>query len=353
METKKIDWIIKAKGVSILGVVAYHTAGLFDNFKFSIIANSGVFCVQVFLIISAYLTFLSLEKNKEWNTKKYFNYFFHKLLRLMPTLYLVCLFYFIQHCIVIKRFPASNDGIWLSSFFALTFLNGFSYNFINSFMNWYIGDLVIFYAIAPFIKKIIDTPKKSIILFILSIFISDFCTIILEKLGFDITGYFNFWFIRNFPVLTLGIIFFYFTKYKDDVAISSSVYTFLFIISFGFFVSKGNNRFFENRVQIAILLFIMLYILFDKLETGKLFNFLNTFGDHSYGIYLIHGCVLLIIRKYEILSNNTLNFIIYYFIVLLSSLFISMVLNKFIEVPFWNLTKRKQYNTNELEASKN
>ena len=59
VEIKKIDWISKAKGFAILGIIAVHVAQQFELPYISRFLFSGQFCVQLFFIISAYLSFKS------------------------------------------------------------------------------------------------------------------------------------------------------------------------------------------------------------------------------------------------------------------------------------------------------
>ena len=165
----KINWISEAKGFAILGVVAVHTVQQFSVAYVSSIAHAGRFCVQLFFIISAYLTFTSLDKNPaDWTVQRYCKYLAHKILRFIPVLYTAVLWHFISYTVELGHLPAFRDDIWKKAFFALTFLNGFSYHYVNPWMNWYIGTLVVFLVIAPLLKRLIDTPKKSVLFFAFS-----------------------------------------------------------------------------------------------------------------------------------------------------------------------------------------
>ena len=77
-----IEWITKAKGLAIIGVVAVHTVQVFDITGLIVeIADAGKYGVSLFFIISAYLTFMSFDKHpSRWTIKTYFHYLLHKLL---------------------------------------------------------------------------------------------------------------------------------------------------------------------------------------------------------------------------------------------------------------------------------
>ena len=339
---EKIDWISKAKGFAILGVVAVHTGQSFTNSYISEIASGGQFCVQLFFVISAFLAFKSLNKNEITNPKTYFRYLLHKITRLMPVLYTACLWHLIMYCIDIHGIPNIRDSIWRDGFFAVTFLNGFSYYHINPWYNWYIGDLIIFLVLAPFIKKIIDTPKKSVLLFFFSFLIGCTSNGILKKCGIYTDWYFYFWFPRQFPSLALGIFLYNFQKEEDYQNKINSLFTLAFIISFGFILSKDWKPILDNHVQYGILLLVFSYTLFNR--KTKSFNWLKALGDNSDGIYLFHGCLLPIIsnliNKIGFIKSSY-SFILCYLTVVLLGLCCSIIVKKILEKPFINFLEAK------------
>lgn len=341
MGNDKIVWISKAKGFAILGVLSVHTCQRFEISHFSSVAYAGQYCVQLFFIISAFLAFKSLEKGEITNLKTYFKYLLHKITRFMPILYSACLWHLIMYCIKIQGIPNIRDSVWRNGFFAVTFLNGFSYNYINPWYNWYIGDLVIFLALAPLIKKMIDTSKKSVLLFIISFLIGYTSTFVLSKCGIDTGWYFYFWFPRQFPSLAIGIVFYYLQTEKDVQSKINSIQTFAFIVSFCFLLSKCYRGVLQNHIQFGLLLLIFSYTLFNR--KTRMFDWLKILGDNSYGVYLFHGCLLPIVSKAIIkcgFNNVNCCFIFCYTIVLLLSLCCSMIIVKFLERPFLYFLKQ-------------
>ncbi|MBP5563078.1 MAG: acyltransferase family protein [Bacteroidales bacterium] len=124
-KSRKTDWISKAKGFGVLGVVAVHTIQRFSvsSHALSNTATAGLYCVQLFFVITAYLTFVSLDKNKPQLTmRNYLKYFGHKLVRLTPVLYTAVFWH------ILMNFPLlfgtrieHNVHLWKNSFFAVTF----------------------------------------------------------------------------------------------------------------------------------------------------------------------------------------------------------------------------------------
>ena len=344
----KTDWISKAKGFGILGIVAVHTIQRFSlsSHSLSNTATAGMYCVQLFFAISAYLTFVSLDKNKmPWTFKGYLKYMGHKLVRLVPVLYIAVLWHILMsypiiHGIVIEN----NSHVWKNTLYAVTFLNGFSYQYINPWLNWYIGDLVIFWVLAPFLFRWISTVKKSVWFFVLSMVVAWLSNLVLEGFGVDTSWYFYFWFPHQLPVLVIGMMFYQFQK-SSFVTSKMSVLTLAFVVStcmlLSFFLFSTSPM--ELHVRYGLFLFVFAYLLFNY--SGKWFNWLKLLGDNSYGIYLFHGCLLAVfdyaVNKYDISKESIPNFICYYVLLVLVSLAFAKTANLLFEKPFFKFMKRK------------
>lgn len=340
----EMDWISKAKGFGILGVVAVHTVLRFTVSEYlTSVACAGRYCVQLFFVISAYLTFISLERNKEpLDLKSYLMYFGHKLVRLIPVLYTAVLWHIISYSVLHGGVSEINTAIWKDAFFAVTFLNGFSVLHINPWLNWYIGDLVIYYAIAPFLFHWIDTFKKSVWFFIVTMVFAWLSNIVISLLNFDAGAYFCFWLPNQLPVLAIGTMLYHFQK-SSFVAIKNSILTLLFVISSCLLLSLS---FFttpmEIHVRYGLFLLVFVYTLFNY--SGRMFNWLKILGNYSYGIYLYHWCLLSIFDSFMnrngISRSSIINFICYYVLLVLISLLIAKLANMVFEKPFFGFTKR-------------
>ena len=314
----KVSWISETKGFGTLGIVATHSLICFEPPFFLSVINAGRFCVQLFFILSAYLTFLSLDKNGiPQDFREYLKYLLLKIARLFPLMFIMVLWRFALRCLETKAVPGLYDSIWLDSFFAITFLNGFSYSHINPWGNWYAGILVMFYVLAPALKRFANTSKKTILLFVAAILVDSLSGFLLESHGIDTGWYFYFWFPSQFPVLILGMLFYYFEKESRFMnrEIKNSIYTFAFVVVCGFIISKCFHSIMGTHVQYGILLFSFCYLLFEKSEIKPKFDLLKILGDNSYGIYLFHLCLIPVmgggISKLCI-KSNALNYILCY-----------------------------------------
>lgn len=345
--SEKTGWISKAKGFGILGVVAVHTIQRFSISSHSLtnIATAGMYCVQLFFVISAYLSFVSLEKNKQsLSLKSYLQYFGHKLVRLVPVLYTAVLWHIMMsYPLIHGKVIEHNAFVMKKAFFAVTFLNGFSYHYINPWINWYVGDLVIFLALAPLLYRWINTVKKTVWFFVVSMVFAWLSSRVLTRFGIDTSWYFYFWFPNQLPVLAIGMMFYHFQK-NSFVGCKNSILTLAFVVStclllsFFFFTTPM-----ELHVRYGLFLFIFAYTLFNN--SGKWFNWLKVLGDNSYGIYLYHCCLLAVfdyaVNKYEINKVSVLSFICYYVLLVIVSLAFARLANVLLEKPFFRFMKTK------------
>ena len=346
--SEKTDWITKAKGFGILGVVAVHTIQRFTISSHSLTdtARAGMYCVQLFFIISAYLTFISLDKNKRpLTTINYLRYIGHKLVRLVPILYTAVIWHVLMNYpLLFGEAIEHQSHIWRNAFYAVTFTNGFTYHYINPWVNWYIGDVVIFWAVAPFLFRWINSVKRSVWFFVVSITFS--WLISFTYGGFDeyTIWFLYFWFPSQLPVLAIGIMFYHFQK-SSYVASKHSFLTLAFVVSscllMSFFLWVPTPM--EIHVRFGLFLFVFAYTLFYY--SGKWFNWLKVLGNNSYGVYLYHWCLIpifdYIVRKYGVSQTSIVNFVCYYVLLILISLLFAKFANILFEKPFFRLMKRK------------
>lgn len=139
------------KGIAICSVIMAHTGANALPSILGMAGGNGNRGVQLFFVISGYLTFLSLQNNKEsvvgWWVKKF--------IKLLPLYYIA---------LIISTFGGGQSA-WLGSeghisglnFIAHLFLlHGFIPHYCNSIIGgeWYLGTLVIFYMLAPFLYSV-------------------------------------------------------------------------------------------------------------------------------------------------------------------------------------------------------
>ena len=338
-----IEWITKAKGLAIIGVVAVHTVEVFDiKGLIAEIADAGKYGVSLFFIISAYLTFMSFDKHpSRWTINTYFHYLLHKLWRLAPVLYIAVLWHLAQYFVALERIPDLTDDMWKNAFYAATFTNGFSPRYFNPWFNWYIGTLVVFLLIAPLIHKWINNSIRAIWFFLGSLILSKITLHLMACVGFNDGSYLYGWLPRQLPVLSLGIVFYYFSKKESQKAVS----LFAIIVSICLCLSICTSfKIMETHVTAGLLLYLITSLAFNR--SNRWTNWLKPLGEYSYGVYLFHGCLLL--KTFRVVSNrigidksSLGTFFIYFFLLFGISMIISYLVNRYIEKPLFRFTKKK------------
>lgn len=341
----EIEWISKAKGFAILAVVACHTAQQFAIHNgITRMADAGRYGVQLFFVISAILAYKSFEKNKISTWKSYIKYMCKRLVRLMPVLYLAILWNISNYCVSAGQVPGIKDEIWEMALYPALFINGFSYKYFNPWMTWYIGVYVMFVAIAPLIHKYINSAKKAIIFFtvtaILGWLINYILVLFCGVLNDD--WFFYGWLPRQLPVFALGIVFYYFMTVDSLPAIGKSIPVFVFVVSAGFLISMvAFTSPLELHVRYGILLTCFCFILFNR--QWRFFECLKPLGNQSLGIYLFHGCLITIFNalgnSIQLNRSSLLVFLLYYICLVSASFIVSLLVNRFVEKPFFKLTK--------------
>lgn len=227
MKKVELSWVDSLKGIAICGVVMIHSGGAHLLGILGSIGFMGKNGVQLFFVISALLAYISLDRffydrKSEVKMKTIALWWKKKFVRLVPLWYLsilVCTIYGGNH-----YWLGIEGHITVNNILShVLFVHGFFPHYINSIIGveWYLGNLVIFFIFVPFIYKYVDSLKKSVALFVGSTF---FCNILnyyavsflpqtedayIYELYFSTT-----WIFAQLPVLMLGIVLYFILK-KD------------------------------------------------------------------------------------------------------------------------------------------
>jgi peptidoglycan/LPS O-acetylase OafA/YrhL len=333
------------KGIGILGVVLVHCGINTSNELVSSIVANGARGVQLLFIINAFLIFISLSKIK-LDRKNIILWYKNKFLRIIPLYW----FFTFLHLAVFglgERYylgPLPKVS-WLNILCNLFFLQGFYpyYNSINA--NWFMGVLAIFYLIAPFLYKIIDSLEKSI----LAVLLVTPCGYILMHfaIGLNVLEVKGIWndyvniisFPAEFPVILLGILTYYIYKeiigkdvLKNKVIFSAVLTFFSAFCMLSVLLRKNYFTIFNNIFSFGVLLMLIVIaqlIYPTKIIKNQVFAFC---GRHSYGIYLSHIIVMKYVKNIVGLFGNNIIFDIVAYVATVSiSIAVSLIAEKLIE----------------------
>lgn len=285
----RVIWIDALKGIAICGVVLIHSgaSGLPSILgRLGILGKNGV---QIFFVISAYLAYSSLEKLSKFNNGKLSfalikEWWFHKFLRLIPLYYIAIIAYlFIEGA---GRYWLGSEGSisLLNVLCHMLFIHGLVPHYIDSIIGveWYLADLAIFYLLAPFLYKYINSVEKAFMGLILTMYGYS----IAERLihlnipvqdSYIYENYFaSFWFVRQIPILFCGIIL-YFLLRSDvlDKIKNKKVMSYALLILCSIMIAGemyGKNTLFGMKGDIRISLWLTGVVISQALYSNVVIN---------------------------------------------------------------------------------
>lgn len=190
----------------MLGVIMVHLNNAIPapNSLLSKVATVGAKCPQLFFIISAYMTWKSLDAHG-LDIKTFWK---KRFVRIAPLFY-VAIFWglLVPH----PTFSSVPDLIS-----HILFFNGLNPAWINSIMGteWYIADLVLFYLMGPVLWRIVKDLRSAVAALAGSIVLSIAFTIIINNIvdmsvPADEMYFRTFCIINQLPILLMGIVVFY------------------------------------------------------------------------------------------------------------------------------------------------
>lgn len=352
-EINQYNFIDALRGIAILLVIATHVAPIAPPSipVLRMIAQSVAYGVQLFYIVSALTLFLSTDQRAHLEKNPIRNFFIRRLFRIVPLFYLSVLAY----TVVFGTGPnywAPNGLEWWHYVLTLLFLNGWHPEAINAIvpLGWSIAIEMTFYPLIPFlykkIKGMTDAILFIVISLILQIILVTFYKPILLKYatGYIVQSYFYLWFFAQLPIFGLGILTYLFLKEQPQKSrkLGIALLT-LFVLLYIAFLQTGTyldiipHHFFYGIVFLVLTL--GLYFNPIKLLVN---SFTRWIGKISYSLYLVHFIFLPYLRGWINLDGlgKTIQFSLYFLILLIISSVISYITYRLVEIPSMNAGKR-------------
>lgn len=291
---KEITWINSLKGIAIIGVIIVHSAQGSQTFPSSLknIIAFGQQGVQIFILLSGFLSYMSYEKRVVNNLQKPFVWQLKKLIGILPVYYL-CL---VVYCVI------NNNQISVGNLISHIFL---VFDFFPQYYNgiieiaWYVSLLTMWDLILPIIYKLINSLEKSILSYVI---ISVICATILMivNTNVDISDS-NLWVYLNvcsplvrFPIFFLGVMTYHFSRYLQNIDFKRkrlfSVSLLLLSMIFIDGEIKGINTVSYlgtyERNALWMVIFVMSISVYQwKVVDNKVFQ---KVGKNTYSIFLFH-----------------------------------------------------------------
>ncbi|WP_238886784.1 acyltransferase [Clostridium sp. YIM B02551] len=312
----------KLMGIAILWVMLFHAKISYTNNVISFIKKIGYGGVDIFIFLSGFGLYLSLEKNRE----NVLNFYERRIKRILP-------YYmpFISTWIIYKKF--FNGGISIREALGNIFMFGYWINLQNQF-NWYVQDIFLFYLISPILYLIISKSKKSyksMFKMVIVFFISCICFF----------GNFNLIAISRLPIFVIGMYFAHnYTKGKQislNKSIISLTLNIIGLISLYYFITYKADYLWKYGLWwypfvfiTPILIFILSFIfgILEKLKMKFILKCFEAIGVCSFELYMIHIFFYEIFDNYKVVHN--LGFILLIIVIFIASIsyhfFISYIL---------------------------
>lgn len=356
---KERNVIDSLKGIGILGIILVHYGLTSSNELISGIVFNGARGVQLMYVINGFLIFHSLSKING-DRKSIRDWYIGKFARLIPLYY----FFTLLHLIVF----GTGERYWIGTFTEVSwinilsnflFLHGFHPYFINAINeNWFMANIAIFYIIAPFLAKKVNSLEKSIIVllllvpagFVLKSVVIDWDIMEVHSIWNDYVNILSF--LSELPIIMLGILcYFLYKKHvitkKGEKFISYACLIAVVIPLYSLFLNKDyfivyNNIFTFGLIFSVVLLSQLIYPL--KAINNHVFGIL---GKHSYGIYLSHIFIISLLKNIGITGDNEnigvriLGFFVSIILSLLTSIIAEQTVEKYMNKLFQYIAMKK------------
>lgn len=303
------------KGIAILGVIMVHSGAASLPGLFGKIGAAGAKGVQLFLIITAYLTWKSVSRVREGKESGR-NWLIQRFIRIAP-LYYVCIAVYLAALGSGKRYwlgTLERVSVW-NVLSHLLFLNGLNPFWTNSILGveWYLAAIVLFYVFALLFYKKADSFERAaagLTICSLGYFVLKTLS---NRISFGENDYIwrnymdGFSFFSSLPVLMLGVVLFYICKsetfeaYRGKAVLSyavgiSAVWVLLCLVVGESYLGGKYGLVITTEFLYGIG-FSMLFIS-QRIKSWKLIDnpFFGILGRYSYGMFLIH---MLLAEKYD------------------------------------------------------
>lgn len=135
-------------GIAILWILWFHTEMIFKSSIVHLIKMLGYGGVDIFFFLSGFGLYKSLEHNT--NILLFYK---RRINKICPSYFPILFIWMILQ--ILKKMPDNIEGFLVGNITGVSLWARTSPHF-----NWYIQSLLVFYMIAPLIKKIIDVYEK-------------------------------------------------------------------------------------------------------------------------------------------------------------------------------------------------
>ena len=333
-----------------------------DNFRAETIFLGGL-GVDLFFVLSGFLiTFLLLKEKEQFFKIDYKAFYMRRILRIWPLYYVVVIlslfilpnFDIFSIPLLHSKFNPSTDWLYVLLFFILMLPNVLFFIKPIHFatQTWSIGTEEQFYLIWPLL---ISKTKKYKVLFVSVLVTYWIFYFFINSSFFDdfrsIDIFRNFYSLFKIDVLTIGAFAAILCFEKNtilDKIINFKVFIVAILLLLYFYT---NENLFVERIVYSLLfaLLILNLVNLQSLSTVLEFKVINYLGKISYGIYMYH-LILIVMILNILIKLNCFNNILLYVLSFTVTIVVSSLSYEYIEKPFLKLKLKYTYFENKKES---
>lgn len=265
--------------------------------------------VELFLLLTGYTAFLSIDRHKDSSPLSYYR---RRLARILPSYYGVVLIYFFIYLVVLgERYPAKQVVVSLIKYFTLT-----TTFFPRDLIFWfYLGTtgtivtIMLFYIIAPFLYKLINNFRRSVVALFVAFVICQVWVHFLGQLyaGTEYAGRHPAYFIY---LCFFGVAAYFAVKEKkifEYIAV-------LMVMGVGFLILDVSNTKLYWIIMFTTLLLVTMdiedWIPDNRLSRGAV-SVVRFISKYSYALYLGHPIGILIMKSIFDPDTTTMPIVLY------------------------------------------
>lgn len=291
--------------------------------------------VAMFFVISGYLMMQSLDSCRSLS-----EYYKKRVIRIIPSYYAIVLTGLIVWDVILAKMPEDSMGLgWLRYFLFLnTIVPSKDYYSWNDLWGlWTFSCFMVFYLVAPLIKKCVKNYKSSVVaLFLLIVFayVSSYVTEhVFVNMGFEdayIIAGDSPWF--NLSIFAIGVALWYAKKEQKEInyaGICGIVILALMLID------KATNR-----IAFGCVMAVIIICFWNVDIKGRVFNkVVDSLSVYSFPLYLVHLAVmqlLNILRQSGVIGSN----VVFAGLIIVVSAVAAVALYWLVDVPCGKIIKK-------------
>jgi peptidoglycan/LPS O-acetylase OafA/YrhL len=344
---RRLSYIDALRGYAILMVIAVHTSQSFSHLpkSLSTILNQGARGVQLFFVTSALTLSMSWVSRKESALAFYSRRFF----RIAPMFWLAIPFFVWLDGTEPSLYAPDGIGIRHIAMTA-AFVHGFWPDTITSVVpgGWSVADEVIFYALFPvMVPALLQASWRSLItVMIVAVVLGaqvsrllDGFSGLLPPSAHGVAGeYFSLWFPRQLPCFIFGVALFKFYAEQHKVSeflakcvcalAIALIFVFPFLEGIKYMLPLGLAT--SYGIAFSLFAFSLMYWGTSPLVGSTIV----WIGKVSYSAYFVHFAVLHYLPQHRPTGLPFIDFAFMFAVVIISTVAISSITYRFIELPF-------------------